>query len=70
MLSIKNKSLRLIILKDHLSWYAQRIISHLFISDINFNEAIEILDEDFLDKDYIINIIFRSEGDFENIMLK
>lgn len=47
VLSIKNNSLELIILKNHLVEYA-----HLSISDINFNVAIEILDKEFLDRDY------------------
>ena len=63
VLSTKSKSLRLIILKNHLRGYAQKIINHLSISDTNFDVAVEILDKEFLDREYIINSIFRSIED-------
>lgn len=49
--------------KNHLKGYAQRIISHLFISDLNFDIAVDILKKEFLDRDYIVNSIFKSISD-------
>ena len=41
----------------------QKIINHLFISDANFDIAVEILDKEFLVKAYIIKSIFKSTED-------
>ena len=63
--SVEGKSLKLIILKNHLKGYTHRILSHLSISDVNLDTAVEILQREFLNKKYIVNTIFKSINNSE-----
>lgn len=55
-----SKSLRLVILKNHLRCYAYKVVCHLSILDANFDTAVEILNQEFQDKKYIVGEIFKS----------
>ena len=58
--SCKNitKSCKLTYLRSYLSDYAFKVISHLSISDENYDIAVKLLNEEFLDKEYIIDETF------------
>ena len=54
--SVESKSLKQINLKNHLKGYAHKIISHLSISDANFDTAVEILEQELLDKNILLTL--------------
>lgn len=51
---IKSKSTKLQYLSGYLADYALKIIQHLSISDENYNTALAVLKNEFLDKDIMI----------------
>ena len=60
--------MKLIILKNHLNGYAHRMITHLSISDANFDTAVEILERGVLDKNILLtpfSTLLMTQNPFE-----
>ena len=51
---------KLTYLRSYLSGYAFRVISHLSVSDDNYDAAIKLLKEEFLDVEYIVDETFKT----------
>ena len=54
-----SKASKLTYLRSYLTGYAFRVISHLSISDDNYDIAISLLKNEFLDVEYIIDETFK-----------
>ena len=56
---VLSNSVKLTYLKSYLRGYASKVVDHLPICDANYEEALEILEAEFLNKDEIVNTLFK-----------
>ena len=54
-----SKSAKLTYLRSYLTDYAFKVISHLSITDSNYEVALQLLKDEFLDEEYIIDETFK-----------
>ena len=55
-----SNSTKLTYLKNYVKGYAYKLISHLQISDVNYQIAIEVLEKEFLNKEALIDELFKT----------
>ena len=69
-----SNSTKLTYLKNYVKGYAYKLISHLQISDVNYQIAIEVLEKEFLNKEALIDELFKTlielKPDFDKDLMK